>query len=301
MFRNSSFYRLPPETAAALRDGRIDLEAALAPLRPIGPLERSVRGFTPPLGDSATALSHRVADAIWVRLAGEDRILPAATIKAEVARRKAEIEAQRGEPLRGKALRALRYEVTDALMAKALTKPYRLDAYIDLARALLVVDTASPKQAEGLISALRACLGSFPATPTAPTCDPAAVLTRWLSTGPLPETFELGQECELREPATGGAIWRASKQAMPTSEIETHLEAGKVCTRLAFRAGPTAEATIDDKLILRKLKLAPAEDAASDAPEDIHAELDARFMLLTAEVGAIFDTVAREFSLAEAA
>ena len=92
----------------------------------------------------------------------------------------------------------------------------------------LVVDSSSRKVAEQVVTRIREALGSFPAVPLAPEVSPRAVMTDWLADGNLPAGFALGDECELRDPATAtGAVVRARRQDMDSEEVREHLRNGK--------------------------------------------------------------------------
>ena len=73
-FRNITLFRFP----VSLDIGTLDAGLVEAALRPVGPLELSTRGFVPPFGRDAEALSHRRDDAVWLTVGGEDRLLPQA-------------------------------------------------------------------------------------------------------------------------------------------------------------------------------------------------------------------------------
>jgi recombination associated protein RdgC len=298
MFRNAFIYHVPAATCSAIRAGDIELDAALPRVQPIDRSQTSTRGFAPPMGDSDGPLVHQVGACLRILHAGEDRRLPAAAVNAELEKRLAAIEAQTGRRPGGKARRQLKTEVIETMLPGIPPTPYRLAAYIDAERGLLVVDTASPRKAESLVSALRTALGSFPVTLMAPEQSPATVLTAWLRDDGRPEPLRLGTECELRE-INGAAVWRASKQELVTDEVETHIEAGKHCTRLAL-VTDTLQATIDATLTIRKLKLTAGDHAEAPA-EDMQAELDGRFALLALEVGQLYDVIAPHFGIRRAA
>ena len=91
-FRNLTLFRFPVSLDLE------GLEEALAghPLKPVGPLELSSRGFVPALGRDSEALSHRIGDADWVAVGGEDRLLPAAVVNDMLARKLEEAEEREG-------------------------------------------------------------------------------------------------------------------------------------------------------------------------------------------------------------
>src|SRR5690606_39221836 len=75
-FRNLTLFRYP----TSLDLSGLDEHLAECTLKPVGGLELSSRGFVSPFGRDAEALSHRIDDAIWLTVGGEDKILPAAVV-----------------------------------------------------------------------------------------------------------------------------------------------------------------------------------------------------------------------------
>jgi recombination associated protein RdgC len=246
---------------------------------------------------------HYVGNALWITLGGEDRILPAAAVNRELEKRIAEIEEREGRKLGGRARKRLKEDVVAELLPRALVKPYRLNAYLDLKRGFLAVDTASRKAAESLVSHLRIALGSFPAVPVNAEVLVRATLTSWLAGEPLPAGLSLGDECELKDPVDGGGAVRCSRHELQADEIRSHLEAGKQVTRLALVLDDHVSFVLGEDLVLRKVKfLDGAVEALENTERDsLAAELDARFALMAGEVGRLFDLLERalQFSKAE--
>jgi recombination associated protein RdgC len=308
-FRNLTFFRFPVALASTLDSRRLDDALAECAAKPVGPSELMSRGWVPPMGQGGEALFHQVGNAIWITLGGEDRILPAAAVNRELQQRIAKIEEAEGRKLGGRARKRLKEDVVMDLLPRALVKPYRLNAYLDLERGFIAVDTASRKAAENLVSELRHALGSFPALPLNAETSPRVRLTGLLVAGT--EGFEvevgvvpltLGDEAELRDPVDGGGVARISRSELQTDEVRQHLEAGKQCTRLGLVLDDHVAFTFGEDLVVRKLKLLDgALDSLNDTEQDgLAAELDARFALMSGEVGRLFDLLERAFSLSKA-
>lgn len=288
-FRNLTMFRFPDSLDLS------GLEEALAacPLRPVGPLELSSRGFVPPFGRDTTALAHVGADAVWVALGGEDRLLPAAVVNAELAKRIDAAEQREGRRPGGRARKRMKEELVHEMLPRAFVRPSRTDAMLDLSRGLCIVDTSARGAGEAVVSALRQALGSFPALPLNAEVAPRTVLTGWIAGEPLPDGLSLGEECELKDAGDGGAVVRCQRQDLGGEEIGEHLEAGKQVTRLALTLHDHVSFVLGEDLVVRKLKfLDGAVDALEGADhEDVHAELDARFALMAGEVGRLFDVL----------
>ena len=143
-FRNLTFFRFP----ASHDFSRLDELLPEAALRPVGPLELSSRGFISPFGRGEEALSHRIGDAVWLAVGGEDKILPAAVVNDLLARKVAEIEEKEGRKLGGRARKRLKDDLLHELLPRAFVKSSRIDAMLDLQHGFLAVDTSSRKTAE---------------------------------------------------------------------------------------------------------------------------------------------------------
>lgn len=298
-FRNLTFFRFPAPKKKSF--DHLDDALAEARLKPVGPLEPSSRGFVSPFGRDEEAMSHRIGPAIWLTLGGEDRILPAAVINDALGRKIAELEDKDGRKLGGRARKRLKEDLVHEMLPKAFVKPMRLNASLDLKHGFLAVDTSSRKSAESFASELRHALGSFPAVPLNAEVSPRNVLTGWIAGEPLPEGLALGDECEMKDPIDGGAIVRCQRQELQGDEIRQHLDAGKQVTRLALTLDDHLSFVLGEDLVVRKLKfLDGAVDSLENTERDsLHAELDARFALLSGELSRLFAVLEKALQLSQ--
>jgi recombination associated protein RdgC len=284
-FRNLTLFRFP----TSLDFSELDAQVAQAPLKPVGPLEMNSRGFINPFGRSEDVATHRADDAIWVSVGGEDKLLPGAVVNDLLARKLDEIEAKEGRRPGGKTRKRLKDDLLHELLPRAFVKPSRTDALIDARSGFIAVDASSRKSAENVVSELRGVMGSFPAMPVNAEIAPRSILTGWIAGEPLPEGLSLGEECEMKDPIDGGAVVKCQKQELRSEEVDKHLEAGKQVTKLALNLDDHVSFVLGEDLIIRKLKfLDGAVDQLEDNIEDMRAELDARFALMSAEVRRLF-------------
>ena len=301
-FRNLTFFRFPTTLAKTLDD--LDARLEECKLKPVGPSELMSRGFISPFGRDGATMSHRVGDAIWITLGGEDRLLPSAVINDQLGRKLAEMEEKEGRRLGGRARKRLKEDIVLELLPRAFVRPVRCSATLDLEHGFIAVDTSSRKTAENLVSELRHALGSFPALPLNAEASVRVILTGWLAGEPLPPGLSLGDECELKDPVDGGAVVRCSRHELQVDEIRQHLEAGKQVTRLALVLDDHVGFVLGEDLVLRKLKfLDGAVDQLEGTEADgVAAELDARFALMSGELKRLFAVLepALKFSRADA-
>ena len=302
-FRNVTFMRFPSNPAYidavhdALQEGLRECA-----LKPVGPLELSSRGFVAPYGQDDDRLVVRIGDCEWFTIGGEDKILPGSAVNAAVAKKLAAIEAKEGRKPGGRTRKRVRDEVITDLLPNALVKPVRINAYLDNPRGLLVVDTASRRVAETVASEVRRALGSFPALPLNAEVSPRSVLTSWLAGEPLPYRVSLADTATLKDPVDHGPIVRFQNHDLAGAEIEQHLSAGKQATRLGLYHECGLSFTVDEDLVLRKVHY---HDELVDALEaqdrdDLQAELDARFVLMSGAVAQVFDTLEDALKLSKA-
>lgn len=281
-----------------------DLEAHLTEcaLKPVGPLELSSRGFISPFGQDGTAFSHELAGATWVTVGGEDKLLPGAVVNDLLAKKLADIEKKEGRKPGGRTRKRLKDDLITELLPRAFVRPSRTDAILIPAMGVIVVDTSSRKSAESVASEIRRALGSFPALPLNAEVAPRSVLTGWLAGEPLPEGLSLGDACELRDPMDSGGKVKIADMELQGDEIVKHLEAGKQVTRLALTLDDHISFTIGEDLIVRKFKLLDGamESLESTDRDDLAAELDARFALMSGEFRRLYPVLQQAFKFSKA-
>ena len=297
-FRNLTLFRFPTSLDLS------DLESRLAehPLKPVGGLELSSRGFVSPFGRDAEALSHRVGDAVWIAVGGEDRLLPSAVVNDLLQKKIAQIEESEGRTPGSRARRRIKEDLVAELLPRAFVRPVRTDVMLDLAHGLCIVDSASRKSAENAVGEIRTALGSFPALPLNAEVAPRAVLTGWIAGDPLPAGLALGDECELRDAADHGAVVKCQRQELQSDEVAHHLEAGKQVARLALLLDDHLSFVLGEDLVVRKLKFldGAVEGLESGEREDVRAELDARFALMAGELDRLFAVLEPALKLSSA-
>lgn len=297
-FRNLTLFRFPTTTKL----DELDTGLEECKLKPVGPLEPSSRGFISPFGRDAESMSHRIQDAIWLSVGGEDRLLPGSVVNDMLAKKLAEIEQKEGRKPGSRTRKRLKDELIVDLLPRAFIKPSRTDALLDLEHGIVVVDTSSRKSGENVVSEIRRALGSFPALPLNAEVAPRSILTGWLAGEPLPEGLSLGEECELRDPMEQGAVVKCQRMELQGDEINKHLETGKQVTRLALNLDDHVSFVLGEDLVIRKFKLL---DGAVDSLEnterdDLRAELDARFALMSGEVKRLFNVLEPALKLSKA-
>jgi len=147
---------------------------------------------------------------------------------------------------------------------------------------LILVNSASPRKAEDLLSTLREAIGSLPVRPLTVKIAPSATLTEWVKAQKAADDFFVLDECELRDTHEDGGTVRCKRQDLTSDEIQQHLEAGKQVTQLALAWQDKLSFVLDDKTVIKRLRFEELlqDQAEQDGGDDALAQQDASFLLM---------------------
>lgn len=280
-FRNLLVYRLTQD----LQLDAEKLEAALAakPARPCASQELFTYGFVAPLGKGDDApLVHASQDFFLVAARKEERILPGSVVRDALKEKIDEIETQQMRKVYKKERDQLKDEIVQAFLPRAFIRRSTTRAAITPQQGLILVDAGSPKKAEDLLSTLREVLGSLPVRPLSVKIAPTATFTEWMKSQHASNGLVMLDECELRDTHEDGGIVRCKRQDLGSDEVQNHLTAGKLVTKLSLAWSDKLSLLIDDKLALKRLRFEDLlqEQAEQDGGDDALAQQDASFTLM---------------------
>ncbi len=245
-------------------------------------------GWAPPLGDTAADLVHAADAGIMICLAREERLLPASVVNDALREKIEQIRQAEDREIRRRERLNLKDEITAELLPRAFTRTIHTRAYIDTRRGWLVIDAASLKKAEELITALRSALGSLPVVPLRSRCRPSVLMTDWLKHG-FPSGITPGNECELLEPGDEGGIVRCKHVDLNSDEIAVHVEAGKFLSRLAINWRERIDCQWCDDWAIKRLGFDDIVHDGNEEIEDAAARFDADFVIQCREIGEFLD------------
>lgn len=255
---------------------------------PCGKMDMESMGWVPPLGRDSESLVHSTNNCIIFSTRKEEKILPASVVREFVNEKVEEIETGQMRKVRKREKDEIREQVLFDLIPRAFTRSTYLFAYIDIANGWLLVDTPSHKKAEELTSFLRKSLGSLPVVPPKLQQAPAKVMTQWLvNQNHCPADMELADACVLTDQE--GAVVNCKRQDLLAEEIQGHLEAGKLVTRLALEWHERLGLIVDDELVIRRLQTldliqTQINDVDAETPEQ---RFDADFAIMSLELAAL--------------
>ena len=296
-FRNLSLFRFSKSAAKNLKS--LESKIAERRLRPCGPIEIATEGFLSPYGRDQDVLLHEVGKCALITVAREEKLLPNTVVNEELSARLKKISEKAGRKIGSSERKWIKDEVLTDLLPRAFTRVSKRNAYLDMENGWLAVDTASRKAAEACTTLIREALGSFPAVPLVAEESPRVLMTHWLTSGKLPAGLALGDECELRDSADGGATVRCRRQDLESEEIREHLKSGKQVFQLGLVFQDRLGFSLDEDLIVRKLRfLDLVQNELGDIEGDsAMAELDAHFALMTLELGRLYEQLEQWFGL----
>lgn len=282
-FKNLVFYRLTKPFKLAPEELQQQLERHRA--KPCGSLEFFSYGWASPFGKKNDVLVHAANQFIIVCALKEEKVLPASVIREFVTDKVDEIEEKQMRKASKREKEAIRDEVLHDLLPKAFTRSTMTYAYIDPRNDWVVVDSSSPKKAEDLTSLLRHAVGSLPIEPPKINHAPSAVMTEWL-TGKAPPDLLLENECELKGTNGDDAIIRCKQQDLTSTEIQQHLNAGKMCSRVAVNWEDKLSFLLCDDFSLKRLRFGDIiQEAVNDNnAETMEEQFDVDFTIMTLEL-----------------
>ena len=280
-FRNLLVYRLTQDIDLAVDT----LEAALAskPAKPCTHQEMATYGFVAPFGKGADApLVHASQDFLLIAARKEERLLPGSVVRDALKEKVDEIEAAEMRKVYKKEREQLKDDIVQSFLPRAFIRKGVTFAAIAPKQGLILVDASSTKRAEDLLSTLREALGSLPVRPLNVKMAPTATFTDWMKNQQASNGLQLLDECELRDAHEDGGTIRCKRQDLGSDEIQNHLAAGMLATKLSLAWEDKLTLVIDDKLALKRLRFEDLlqDQAAEEGGDDALGQLDASFTLM---------------------
>lgn len=264
-FRNALVYRMTQQ---------IDwqgLQAALEskPHREPASQELTTYGFVAPfdLGEQAP-LVQTVDGAHLIAAKKTERILPGSVVRDALKQKVDEIEKSQCRKVYKKERDQLKDEIVQTFLPRSFLK--HKVTFALLLDDMIIIDATSAKQAEELLSTLREVLGSLPVRPLAVKLAPSATFTDWMKRQQASNGLHLLDECELRDTHEDGGIVKCKRQDLGSDEVQKHLAAGKLVTKLSLAYSDKLSFLLDDKLAIKRIRFEDLlqEQAEQDGGED---------------------------------
>ena len=267
-FRNALVYRMTQQ---------IDwqgLQAALEskPHREPASQELTTYGFVAPfdLGEQSPLVQTVGGQRVHQLIAAKktERILPGSVVRDALKQKVDEIEKSQCRKVYRKEKDELKDEIVQTFLPRSFLK--HKVTFALLLDDMIIIDATSAKQAEELLSTLREVLGSLPVRPLAVKLAPSATFTDWMKRQQASNGLHLLDECELRDTHEDGGIVKCKRQDLGSDEVQKHLAAGKLVTKLSLAYSDKLSFLLDDKLAIKRIRFEDLlqEQAEQDGGED---------------------------------
>lgn len=278
MFKNMIIYRIAPDWQIDL----LQVEAALAqlPFMECGATQERSWGWAPPRGDAHGAMAESIAGQWLLRFMVETKVLPGSVLARRVQEKAARIEQETGRKPGKRESRDLKEEAKLDLLPMAFTKQSAMWVWIDTEARFLVLDTSSQSRADEVASALIEALPGLALALLDTQTSPQAAMSQWLSTQEAPPGFSIDRECELKSADAEKAVVRYARHPLDIEEIQAHIAAGKLPTKLALSWDERVSFVLTEGLQIKKLAFL---DAATQGQSD-DGGFDADVALATGEL-----------------
>lgn len=288
-FKNAIIYRLTNPMVLMVQLPTLEDSLCAFQFNPCGSQDMARTGWVPATEQHHT-LVHQANGQYLLTIQKQEKIIPGPVIKQHLNARIAKLEAEQARKLKKTEKDALKDEVLHSLLPRAFVKNSRTQLWIDITNGLIVVDASSARKAEDALALLRKSLGSLPVVPLTTENPVELTATEWVKLGKVPgDYFAMGDAAELKAILTDGGVARVKKQDLTSDEIATHIEAGKVVTKLALDWQQRVTFTLTDSMMLNRVKFCDELMCQNDDIdlEDSLARFDADFVLMTGELSAL--------------
>ena len=244
-------YRIAPGWQADL----VQVEEALAkaPFMECGATQEKSLGWVPPRGEQHGALAESVGGQWILRFMVESKVLPGSVLNRRVKEKAARIEQETGRKPGKKESKELKEEAKLDLLPMAFTKQGSTWVWIDREARLLVLDTGSQGRADEIVTALVEALPGLSLALLDTQTSPQAAMAHWLKEQEPPVGFSVDRECELKSPDETKAVVRYARHPLDIDEVQGHIQAGKLPTKLAMTWDDRVSFVLTEGLQLKKV------------------------------------------------
>jgi recombination associated protein RdgC len=254
MFKNVLLYRIDQWEQPSLPE----IEDRLNSVRfsPCSATQPESIGWVEARGERNAALLESVGGQLVLRLCTERKAVPGSAVKNTLEERLAKIELETGRRPKGKAAKEIKEEIVQDLLPRAFPKRSSTLIWIDAKARLVVVDTASLKKADNVLTLLSEALGGgLRLTLLQTATSPGVAMSEWLKTKEAPAGFTIDRDCELKQPDSEKACVRYARHTLDIDEVGEHITQGKVPTQLAMTWDSRVSFMLTETMTLKKLKL----------------------------------------------
>ncbi|MBV7457356.1 recombination-associated protein RdgC [Acidovorax sp. sif1233] len=232
MFHNLIIYRIAPGWESDVQT--VGDALAKAPFIECGATQEKSLGWVPPRGEAHGAMLESIGGQWIARFMTEGKTIPASVLARKVKEKADRIEKETGRKPGRKESRELKDEAKLDLLPMAFTKQSTMWVWIDPSARLLVLDTGSQARADEVVTLLVESLPGLSVSLINTQTSPQAAMSHWLKEQEPPAGFTVDRECELKSATEEKAVVRYARHPLDIEEVQAHIDAGKLPTKLAL-------------------------------------------------------------------
>lgn len=258
-------YRIAPQWQVGLEQVEEALNKAV--FMECGATQERSFGFVPPRGEAHGLLAESVGGQWILRFMVEAKVLPGSVLARRVNEKAERIEQETGRKPGKKEKRDLKDEAKLDLLPMAFTKQGSTWVWIDPQARTLVLDTSSQARADEVVSSLVELLPpGFAVALLSTQTSPQAAMSHWLKEQEPPVGFTVDRECELKAADEEKAVVRYARHPLDIEEVQAHIAAGKLPTKLALTWDDRVSFMLTEGLQLKKVSFLDTvfEDKGAD-------------------------------------
>jgi len=251
MFKNLIFYRIAPQWQADISAATEGLEKT--PFTECSATQEKSAGWVPPRGEEHGALVESVGGQWMLRFKIESKTIPSEVLARKVKEKAEAIERDTGRKPGKKETRDLKDEAKLDLLPMAFTKQNATWVWIDPRANLLAIDATAQGRADEITAALVEALPGLSLALLDTQTSPQAAMAHWLVTQEPPAGFSIDRECELKSTGEDKAVVRYGRHPLDIEEVQAHIQAGKLPTKLAMSWEDRVSFLLTEGLQVKKL------------------------------------------------
>lgn len=290
MFKNLQIFRIGPAWVGDIQA----VEAVLSklPFAECGATQERSFGWVPPRGEEHGAMIESVGGQWIARMMFEARSVPASALARRVKEKAALVERETGRKPGKKEMKELKEEAKLDLLPKAFPKQGSVLVWIDPQARILVLDTTSQGRSDAVVSALAEALPGLSLSPINTQISPQTAMAIWLKEQVPPVGFSIDRECELKSDDESKSVVRYGRHPLDIEEVQAHIAAGKLPTKLAMTWDSRVSFLITTGLQVKKLAFLETVFAGKASEE---AGFDADVAIATGELSKLIPDLIEAF------
>lgn len=245
MFKNAIIYRFTKPDSAN--------EPDLGTFIPCGPTQEKSLGWVPPRGEEHGELMEIVAGATILKLMTETKAVPSDMITRKATDLARDIEHRTGRKPGKKETKEIKESVKLALLPLAFPKR-SATLVMFTSDGFLLIDAASQAKADDAITELVKAFEGLQVTLINTNTSPTTAMAHWLTEQEPPAGFSIDRECELKACDETKAVVKYGRHPLDIDEVRTHVQCGKLPTKLALTFDARVSFVLTDAMALKKIE-----------------------------------------------